>query len=245
MNKFGVLKTKILTKLTESYSIGDMEQFKDIFNTVKKNNELREMYLFYEDIESKCLEDKDTAKQYINEMVTLLKPKIFSTQGICKHLKIKLHSVDIVENEVYSAIDQLLEDDSLFNIDKKIIAKNKLVEYLVSKKDVPESGVTSITENENLLNAVLTNNFNILYGKTLSENEKKELNGILSLSTDELNSKFTELKESIESSIKNIISEGSSTEIKDRLEQVTNEISLMKVNKHNYYKLKELKNGLN
>jgi len=234
MNKFGVLKTKILTKLTESYSIGDMEQFKDIFNTVKKNNELREMYLFYEDIESKCLEDKDTAKQYINEMVTLLKPKIFSTQGICKHLKIKLHSVDIVENEVYSAIDQLLEDDSLFNIDKKIIAKNKLVEYLVSKKDVPESGVTSIT-----------NNFNILYGKTLSENEKKELNGILSLSTDELNSKFTELKESIESSIKNIISEGSSTEIKDRLEQVTNEISLMKVNKHNYYKLKELKNGLN
>ena len=55
-------------------------------------------------------------------------------------------------------------------------------------------------------NSNLTNNFNILYNNTLTEEEKKNLKGILALSYDELEIKTKELKESICSEIENLFS---------------------------------------
>lgn len=247
MNKFGVLKTKILTKLIESWEGGNMSGFKDIFNTVKKNNDFRDMYLFYEEMENKTLPDKETARQYIEEMVILLKPKQINSEGISKHLHIKLNDVEITENDIYSTIDQLLENDSLFNLDKKIIAKNKLIEHLVTKKELPVEELiddTKSTVNESLLNAVLVGNFNALYSNTLSESDKLELNSILTLNDNELNTNFTELKEELVSTIGNLITEDTaSVELKGKLIETTKELSGMKPTKLNYYKLKELKNG--
>ena len=247
MNKFGVIKTKILTKLIESWETGNMVGFKDIFNTVKKNNDFRDMYLFYEEMENKDLPDKETAKQYIEEMVSILKNKRVNAEGISKHLNLKLHDVEITENEVYSNIDLLLENDTLFNLDKKIIARNKLIDHLVSKK---ESSIdetienTKSTVNESLLNAVLVGNFNTLYNNTLSESDKLELNSILTLNNDDLNSKFIELKEDLQLSIGKLITEDTaSTELKDKLIDTVKELSGMKPTKLNFYKLKELKNG--
>ena len=249
MNKFGVLKTKIVTKLTESYTSGNMSEFKDIFNTVKKNRDFRDLYLFYEELENKTLPDKETAKQYINEMVTLLIPKLISADGISKRLNQKVHDVEINENEIYNTIDQLLENDSLFNIDKKIIAKNKLVEHLISKKEqVTEDSPDDIktTVNEGLLNAVLVGNFNALYNQTLTESDKLELNTILTLNDNDLSAVFTELKENLQSTIGKLITEDTgSEELKNRLLETSKELREMKPTKLNYYKLKELKNGFN
>ena len=38
MNKFGVIKTKMLTKLTESYSKENKKEVKDILNTIKETH---------------------------------------------------------------------------------------------------------------------------------------------------------------------------------------------------------------
>jgi hypothetical protein len=245
MNKIGVLKTKILKKLTESYSSQNKSEMKDILKTIKENKDFKELYLFYEEIENKYFEDKEVAKLYVEELNTILRSKSKSLVEFCSSLNQKLGELEINENEVYSTLDQLLEEDSLNNIDKKVIAKKKLVSHLTTKKEIKESKDSTLIPNENLLNAVLTNNFNALYSNTLSESQKEELKNILSIPYDEIITKTTELKESIVSQVSTLLSESNETDLINKLNAVKDEVNQMFPSRYNYYRLNELKNGLN
>jgi hypothetical protein len=139
----------------------------------------------------------------------------------------------------------LSEKDSLSNIEKKVIAKNKLVNYLTTKKEIQESKGSTLVPNESLLQAVLANNFNILYSNTLSESEKEELKTILSIPQEELSTKTTELKESIINQVSTLLSESNDTGLTTKLNKVKDEVTQMTTSKYNYYRLTELKNGLN
>jgi ferredoxin-fold anticodon binding domain-containing protein len=92
---------------------------------------------------------------------------------------------------------------------------------------------------------VLANNFNVLYSNTMNESQKEELKNILSLSEDELNNKTTELKESILTQVGSLLSESNDTDLTNKLSNVEKEVKDMKPSKYNYYRLNELKNGLN
>jgi hypothetical protein len=245
MNKIGVLKTKILKKLTESYSSQNKSEMKDILKTIKENKDFKELYLFYEEIENKYFEDKEVAKLYVEELNTILRSKSKSLVEFCSSLNQKLGELEINENEVYSTLDQLLEEDSLNNIDKKVIAKKKLVSHLTTKKEVNESKVEGIVPNESLLHAVLANNFNVLYTNSLNEEQQEELKTILSMSQEDLEKNITELKESVLTQVGTILSENKDDELTTKLTQVQKEVNEMNFNKFNLYKLKELKNGLN
>jgi hypothetical protein len=245
MNKIGVIKTKILKKLTESYSSQNKNEMKVILNTIKENKEFKEMYLFYEEIENKYFEDKEVAKLYVEELNSILKSKSSNLQSFCNSLNEKLGEVEINENELYTTLDTLLENETLNNIDKKVIAKKKLVEHLTTKKEIKESEKSTYSANENLLHTVLANNFNVLYSNTLNESQKEELKNILSMSNDELNTKTTELKESILTQVETILTESKDVEFNNKLNSVKNEVQSMDTSKINYYRLTELKNGLN
>ena len=245
MNKIGVIKTKILKKLTESYSSQNKNEMKSILNTIKENKEFKEMYLFYEEIENKYFEDKEVAKLYVEELNSILKSKSNNLQSFCNSLNEKLGEIEINENELYATLDTLLENETLNNIDKKVIAKKKLVEHLTTKKEIKESEKSTYSANENLLHTVLANNFNVLYSNTLNESQKEELKNILSMSNDELNNKTTELKESILTQVETILTESKDLEFNNKLNSVKNEVQSMDTSKINYYRLTELKNGLN
>ena len=246
MNKFGVLKSKMLTKLTESYNQKNKKEVKDILNTIKENKEFKEMYLFYEEIENKYFEDKDIAKLYVEEVSSILKNQTKNISEFSKSLDTKIGNVEINENELYTLLDQLSENDNLNNIDKKVIAKKKLVEHLTTKKEIKIAEQSTYTSNENLLHAVLANNFNVLYGNTLSEEQKNELKDILSLSNEELDTKTTELRESILNKVDSILSESSSSNdgLSEKLNKVKGEVQQMDISKYNYYRLVQLKNCL-
>jgi hypothetical protein len=139
----------------------------------------------------------------------------------------------------------LSEKDSLSNIEKKVIAKKKLVNHLTTKKEIKESKGSTLVPNESLLQAVLANNFNILYSNTLSESEKEELKTILSIPQEELSTKTTELKESIINQVSTLLSESNDTDLTTKLNKVKDEVTQMTTSKYNYYRLTELKNGLN
>lgn len=246
MNNFGKIKTKILKKLTESYSSQNKSEMKTILKTIKENKDFTEMYLFYEEIEGKYFEDKDTAKLYVEELNSILKTKSKNISKFCNTLNEKLGELEINENELYTTLDNLLEDDTLSNIDKKVIAKKKLVEHLTTKKELKESENETYTSNENLLHAVLANNFNVLYTNNLTESQKEELKNILTMSVDDLESKTTELKESILSKVSEILNESTSDDsnLTDKLNGVQKEVKEMETSKYNYHRLTELKNGL-
>jgi len=245
MNKFGIIKSKLLTKLTESYANENKAEIKDILTTIKENKDFKEMYLFYEEIENKYIDDKETAQLFVEGVINILKQQVGDLSNFCTSLNKMINVESINENEVYNSLDVLTENDSLSNIEKKVKAKKKLVEHLTTKKEIKESKDSTLIPNENLLNAVLTNNFNVLYSNTLSEQQKEELKNILSLSQEELLTKTTELKESIINQVSTLISESNETDLSTKLIKVKDEVNEMFPSKLNYYRLTELKNGLN
>jgi hypothetical protein len=244
MNKFGVLKSKILKKLTESYSNKNKNEVKDILNTIKENKDFKEMYLFYEEIENKYFDDKEIAKLYVEEIQSVLKDKSDKIASFSKNLNTKLKDVEINENELYSNLDLLVQSENLSKKNKKIIAKKKLIEHLTTKKEIVKKEETQLVENENLLYAVLANNFNVLYNNSLNESQKKELQGILSLTDEDLEIKISDLKESILGQVGNILSESKDGDLTGKLTKVKDEVNEMKPSKFNYYRLVQLKNGL-
>jgi hypothetical protein len=248
MNKFGVIKTKLLNKLTESYAKENKAEIKNILTTIKENKDFKEMYLFYEEIENKYIEDKEIAKLYVEGLSTYFGEPIGNWNKLnmfCESLKSKLNDVEIQPNELYESLDMLSEKDSLSNIEKKVIAKKKLIEHLITKKEITESKDATLVPNETLLNAVLANNFNVLYSNTLSESQKEELKNILSISYDELTSKSNELSESIINQVSTLINESNDMDLTNKLNAVKDEVSKMSPSRYNYYRLNELKNGLN
>jgi len=247
MNKFGIIKTKMLTKLTESYSNENKKEVKNILSTIKENKDFKEMYLFYEEIENKFIEDKETAKLYVEGLSTMLGQSMLDNElsTFCESLDKQLGDVSIQTNELYESLDVLSEKDSLSNIEKKVIAKKKLVEHLTTKKDIQESKGSTLVPNESLLQAVLANNFNVLYSNTLSESQKEELKTILSIPQEELSTKTVELKESIINQVSTLLSESNDTDLTNKLNKVKDEVTQMTTSKYNYYRLTELKNGLN
>jgi hypothetical protein len=245
MNKFGVIKTKLLNKLTESYTNENKGEIKNILTTIKENKNFKEMYLFYEEIENKYIDDKETAKLYVEGVISILKQQMDDLTTFCTSLNKMINVETINENEIYNSLDILIEKDSLSNIEKKVNAKKNLVNHLTTKKEIKESKDSTLIPNENLLNAVLTNNFNALYSNTLSESQKEELKNILSIPYDEIITKTTELKESIVSQVSTLLSESNETDLINKLNAVKDEVNQMFPSRYNYYRLNELKNGLN
>ena len=245
MKKFGVIKTKILNKLTESYANENKAEIKDILTIIKENKDFKEMYLFYEEIENKYIDDKETAKLYVEGVITILKQQMDDLSTFCTSLNKMINVESVNENEIYNSLDVLIEKDNLSNIEKKVNAKKKLVEHLTTKKEIKESKDSKIIPNETLLQAVLANNFNVLYSNTLSESQQTELKNILSITHEELLVKTTELKESINNQVSTLLSESNDTSLTTKLNSVRDEVTQMTTSRYNYYRLTELKNGLN
>jgi hypothetical protein len=245
MNNFGKIKSKLLKTITEAYEQGELKNnTKNLIKVVKKNKDFKEMYMFYEEIENKYFDDKEVARLYVEEIGNILKQKAAKVKDFCEVINMSVYNAQIDENELYDSIDQLLEEDSLKNIDKKVVAKKKLVEHLTTKKELKESQVDTYTSNENLLHTVLANNFNVLYTNNLNEEQKEELKTILSISNEDLVSKTTELKESILNKVGSLLSESNDNDLTTKLSRVKDEVQEMDLSKYNYYRLTQLKNGL-
>jgi hypothetical protein len=246
MNNFGTIKSKFLKKLTESYTKENKSDIKDLLTTVRKNKDFKQMYLFYEEIENKYIEDMDNAKLYVESVESILKnsDSMIKLETFCENLNEKLLDVEVEKNDLYESLDKLVQKDTLNNIEDKIHSKKYLYQFLTKKKQVEKSEKNIFTENEKLLGLLLTNNFNTLYGKTLAENDKKELKELLLISNDDLKIKVNELTESIDNQIDKLLVESNDDNFKNKLKQVKTEIKSKEVTRLNYYRLLELKNGL-
>lgn len=245
MNSFGKIKSKILHKLGESYISGNKSEMKSILKTIKENKDFKEMYLFYEEIENKHIGDKETAKIYVDSIETLLTNEKTELNNFCESLNKKLGESESISNDLYEALDVLSSRNTLSNVEQKINAKRKIINHLVEKKEIKESKEETFTSNENLLHAVLANNFNVLYNNTLDLESKNKLKQILSLNNEELGTKVKELSEALLNKVDSLLKESTESTLSEKLGKVKDEISGMSPTKYNYYRLTQLENGLN
>ena len=237
-------KKQIINVLIESYVNGNKDKMKKIIKSFKENKEMKELYLFYEEISKKEFDDKDLAKNYVEILSEQLKGKLkFLNDKKYDFLNENIEKYEINNEELYYNLDILCEEDTLNNIDKKLLAKKYLVEFLLCKKVTEEDEKIDNPMNESVLNTILTNNFNNYVEFSLNEEEKKELKNILSINSEELENKYSELKESITNKLSNLIVE-SNGELKEKLEMTNKEITSMNSSRYNYYKLLMLNNDL-
>lgn len=242
-NKFGTLKVKILNNLTEAYISGDKQTVKEILKLIKENKEFKELYLFYDEVENMYIEDKETATLYVESIEGLLKEKTRNISKYCEDLNKKLKLEDFNRVELFENLDVLTEDDNLKNIDKKILGRKKLVEFLTTKKEITESS-NDYTTNENLLHVVLTNKFNDDFKESLTESEKEELSHILTITEEDLKNTITGLKSDISEKINDLMENEYDEIVIGKLKDVLLETNRTSITKYNYYKLLQLKNGL-
>lgn len=244
MKKIGAIKNKILGKLTESYTSGNKKELKEIISLLKENRNFRELYLFYEEIEKKYFDDTNTAKLYIEEVIPLMIEMYIKTTPFIRKIDEKLGDVPFEKNVLYENLDILLSRRTIHNIDEKIKAKNFIIEHLTTKKEEVIQEEIELAKNESLFYAVLANNFNVLYENTLDEEQKKELKSLLLISDDDLKNNIQNLKEEILSKVSNLLKENTEETVKNKLEDVRNEVNKIIPTKYNLYKLQQLKNGL-
>jgi hypothetical protein len=243
-NTFGQTKSAILNTFTDLYTKKETKKIKNLLAIINENRDFKETYVLYEDIENMNFEDETVAKYYVEELSKSLSGKRKNITETCNKLK---NIVDISNqntSEIYETLDVLMENDNILNLENKVKAKIKLVKLLTNNKNINESYDTMHTNNEKLLMSLFSSDFNSYYGRTLSEEDKTKLKNILSLSNQEIEEKTKNLSEEILSSISNILSEDTDNELKQKLNKVKLEVMYMKPSKYNYFKLLELKNGL-
>ena len=234
----------MLVKLAESYTTDNKSGVKDLLKQVKSNKDLVEMYLFYEDIENKHIPSVETAKLFVEQIETLLIQKSKQLGESLTNLSNLLKDVSTDKNEIYECLDILSEDVTLLNVEKKVVAKEKLLKSLTTSKvnHVSESPVH--TDNQSLLNAVLVNNFNTKFTDFMNEEQKETFKKIVSMKDVELSEEMTSLKESMSGKFDKLISEETDSALIDKLNQAKKEVTESTVNKFNYYRLIELSKSL-
>jgi len=245
MTNFGELKTKLLTKLTESYTSKNKNEVKDLVKKLKSNKSLSEMYMFYENIENLNIPSKDKAKLYVESIEPILIEKMKSLKKEMKDFGKSLKDVVVESNSLYNDLDILSEETNMHNVASKIDARENLMSHLMTEKKIDISEKPSVQiENNSLLNAVLVNNFNIKYADFLNEEQKETFNKIVSMSNEDLISEIKSIKKELNNKLETLLKESTEESVTSKLKNVKSEVDKSDFSRYNYYKLIELKNGL-
>jgi len=245
MSNFGELKSKMLTKLTESYNSGNKNELKDLIKKLKSNKNLVEMHNFYEEMEGMYIPNKDKAKLYVETLEPQLIDRMKTLSSDFKNMSKSLKDVVSESNEVYGYLDVLSEENNIHNISKKIDARENFINFLTTKKTVKKEEEPTVKfENHTLLNTVLVNNFNTKYTDFLNEEQKSTFSKIVSMTESELVTETQKIKSEINQKIDSLLNESTDSAMNEKLNKVKEDLNESESTKLNYFKMTELKKGL-
>jgi hypothetical protein len=234
MTSFGLIKTKIEKKLSDSYQ---NETFKPEFSRFKKlvleNKKISKvLFLYNELINNKNLSESN-AKEFVTECI-----------NSHKSINLKQSDLNLLENWLknttcknkYSDIDTIFSNDVL-KLVEKVESKNRIVEGL--KQSPPETLKSQINLPIKSMVQIANKTF-AKHIESLTEGEKKELMGVLTISDDELKDSFNKLKEDTIQKLNLLNQKESDSEIKSKVDETIFKIQNENVDRLNYFKLKKL-----
>jgi len=237
--KFGELKSKIEKCLTESYSKNSVK--KDLFvfkELVLKNKNVSKLFYLYDELSSKKGLNEDVANEYVNQATTIYENTINKiSKNELRELSLWVNHVKT--NNEYSNIDDLFSV-GLLNLESKIKSKKIIVENLKSvenKKNVdvinvPLKSMTSVA------NKTIKS-----YISNLSESEQKEVLNILNTPKEKLIEKYNITKEIVLEKLEKQ-KESSDSDTRKTIDEVVNKLIQEQCDELNYFKLKNLAEGL-
>jgi hypothetical protein len=236
--KFGELKSKIETCLTESYKNKNLKRNLFVFEElVLKNKNITQVFFLYDELSSNKGLSESVANEFINESITAYENLVNKiTPNQIKELKAWVGHIKC-EN-TYKNIDDLFSSNVL-TLENKIKSKKTILESLKNKsqeqKEVIEVPLNSMI---NVANKTVEK-----YISSLSESEQKELKTILSTPKESLIENYGKIKDEVINKLNNQ-KEGSDSETQETISKVLNKLQTESFNELNYYKLKQLNEGL-
>lgn len=233
--EFGVLKSKIEKKLTESYSNNNFNKAIKTFKDVVLNDpNISRAYHIYNEISKSKGFEKKFAEDYVNECIDIFNRINFSKKSISL-LESWISGVKC-ENH-YKDIDTIFNKSTLV-IENIIESKNKVISNLTIKEstseliNIPLEKIVEVA-NENLKNYLLD----------LNESELNQVKKYLTLPKDEISKRYDVLSELAIEKLENMLSESD----KETNEKITETISKIKndtVDSISLIKLKTLNENL-
>lgn len=236
---FGEIKSKIETYLTESYQKNTLKDNLFVFEQlVLKNKNISKIFYLYDELSDKKGLDESIANEFVNESITSYE-NLFNkvTPKQIQELKSWVGHVKC-ENK-YQHIDHLFST-SVLTLENKIKSKKVILESLKIQKG----------ENKEIINVPLKAMVNVAnktvenYLSSLNESERKELKKILSTPKETLVENYKTEKENVISKLNNQKETESDTETINTIDQVLNKLQTESFSELNYYKLKQLNEGL-
>lgn len=236
---FGEIKSKIEIYLTESYQKQTLKDNVFVFEQlVLKNKNISKIFFLYDELSDKKGLNESTATEYIQEsiiayenLVNKITPKqIFELKSWVGHVK--------CENK-YQDLDNLFSKNIL-TLENKIKSKKIITENLKRKKE----------ETKEVLNVPLNSMVRVAnktvenYISSLNESERKELKKILSTPKESLIENYNKEKENVISKLSNKKETETDSETIYTIDQVLNKLQTESFSQLNYYKLKQLNEGL-
>lgn len=237
--KFGLLKTKIETLLTESYK---KNTFKNEIKTFKilvlENKKISKLFQIYNELNSNKGLDDSMANDYINECIKIYENSVNKISN--KELTILENWVKNinVKNE-YETLDNLFSND--ITILEKKISSRKVIKESISKKPIQKTNDVvklPISTMINVANKTISS-----YIEKLDESQKQELKNLLTTPETELNTNFNVVKKEVLNKL-NSLKEDVDTETKNRINETIEKVSSEECNVLTYVKLKSLKENL-
>ena len=232
--KFGELKSKIETCLTESYKNKNLKRDLFVFEELVLNNKnISQVFFLYDELSSNKGLSESVANEFVNESITAYENLVNKiTPNQIKELKAWVGHIKC-EN-TYKNIDDLFSSNVL-TLENKIKSKKTILESLKNKpqehKEVIEVPLNSMV---NVANKTVEK-----YISSLSESEQKELKTILSTPKESLIENYSKIKDEVVNKL-NTQKEGSDSETQETINKVLNKVQTESFNELNYYKLKQL-----
>ena len=244
MNKFGQIKSNIESLMTKSYGKNSFKtNMKSFKNHVIENEKLAEAYFLYDELSKKKGLSKEIVDDYVNECIETIKD-ILTTED--KKIKeINMWVSEGLKNDSdnnYTDIDTVVYNNSVRNLEEVLECKNNIKKLLgENKEDVKINESVNIPLSSML--KIATNTFNKEYGD-ISEEDKKELKALLSLSKTELVEEIVNSKSIVLEKLTEKINESNDEDLHEKVNQTINHINESEISLTSLYKLKQLEHGL-
>jgi hypothetical protein len=244
MSTFGKIKTSIENTAIEMANKPEFKRFIFEFNSMVLNNkDISELYFIYDDLSTNKGLDQDLANDYINESIEYSQVLIESQSKNMGRLSSWIDSWnESTDNNHYTDIDNAIYNAGIRNLEfileskkniKNIIIAEEVKNVVTETYNIPLSSMVKVA-NDNLKKEV----------GNLNENDRKELDDILTLTLDEVKQEMSELKEIVVKGLKTTLTESKDGDLNNTIQNTINKITESKVDHYNLYKLRQLNSGL-
>ena len=229
---FGQIKSILEKNLLESYSnpTNFKKSLKKFKHNVLNNKSFSKLYSLYDDLSTPKGLNENDAKEYLEEGLSLIRSILENTQLPKKG--------EISENN-YKDLDNLVYLNNI-NISERISSKKNILSVLTSNPTLNETTISiPLKSMVSIANQTIQN-----YLGGLDENVKKEVFHVLASKGEDLETEYTNLKESTINSLKTIMESQEDSEVKNKLTETIDKITSEKFDQVNFVRLKHLSDSI-